>query len=188
MPRSPVPLAFVALLLAGLGAWAAAADPGPASNFVVQRQPRAGSCHARGSGRLALPDPRCTPGAVNPAVTPATIGSTICVAGWTASVRPPEWVTEREKRASMAAYGDAGPIGAYEYDHLIPLELGGATNDRRNLWPEPAPSPNPKDGVEYRLREAVCHHRMSLAAARRAVARNWVALLRGPAAGRAVAR
>jgi hypothetical protein len=43
------------------------------------------SCAARG----ALPDPACTPGALNPDVTPATIGATICMSGWTATVRPP---------------------------------------------------------------------------------------------------
>jgi hypothetical protein len=32
------------------------------------------------------------------------------------------------------------------------LELGGAVNDSRNLWPEPGGSPNPKDSVENALR------------------------------------
>jgi hypothetical protein len=41
------------------------------------------------------------------------------VPGWTASVRPPESVTEPEKRASIDAYGDAGPISSYEYDHFL---------------------------------------------------------------------
>jgi len=39
-------------------------------------------------------------------------------------VRPPESVTAREKRASMAAYAATGPPGAYEYDHFVPLQLG----------------------------------------------------------------
>ena len=30
-----------------------------------------------------------TPGMLNPEVTPATIGSTICVHGWTQTIRPP---------------------------------------------------------------------------------------------------
>ncbi|MGW4529241.1 hypothetical protein [Amycolatopsis sp. NPDC004378] len=37
---------------------------------------------------LPLPDPACTPGALNPDVTQASIGSTICVSGWTATIRP----------------------------------------------------------------------------------------------------
>ena len=41
-----------------------------------------------------------------------------------------------------------------EYDHLVPLDLGGA-NASSNLWLEPGPTPNPKDAVEQRLHEAV---------------------------------
>jgi hypothetical protein len=65
-------------------------------------------------------------------------------------------------------------MGAYEYDHFVPLELGGATNDPRNLWPEPGASPNPKDAVEGRLRRAVCDRQISLAQAQREIATNWV--------------
>jgi hypothetical protein len=149
-----------------------------ASNDVPQPQPAAGSCHAIGSGLSSRPDPACTPGTLNPAVTQATIDRTICVAGWTATVRPPERVTEQEKAASMAAYGDPGSLGDYEYDHLVPLELGGATNDPRNLWPEPGASPNPKDAVENRLRQEVCDGVMALSEAQRAIATDWLALAR----------
>src|SRR5579871_5396607 len=48
--------------------------------------------HAANGGWL--PDPSCTPGALNPDVTQATIASTICKTGWTATVRPPLSVTE----------------------------------------------------------------------------------------------
>ena len=41
----------------------------------------------------ALPDPTRTPGALNPEVTQATIGATICVRGWTQTVRPPQQYT-----------------------------------------------------------------------------------------------
>ena len=135
-------------------------------------------CRARGSGLYSLPDPRCTPGAIDPAVTQRDIAETICRPGYTRTVRPPESVTEPEKLASMAAYGDTGPPGAYEYDHLIPLELGGAANDPRNLWPEPGASPNPKDALEDRLHALVCAGKVGLAAARRAIAANWVAAYR----------
>lgn len=146
------------------------------SNTVVQPQPPPGSCHAIGSGLYSRPDPRCTPGALNTNVTQATIGRTICRRGWTATVRPPETITEREKFASMAAYGDRRSASQYEYDHLVPLELGGAANDSRNLWPEPGASPNPKDAVEDELNRQVCEHRMTLAQAQRAIATNWVKL------------
>jgi hypothetical protein len=113
-------------------------------------------------------------------VTPATLGATICRSGWTATVRPPESVTGPEKRASMAAYGRSG-ASSYEYDHLVPLELGGAVNDPRNLWPEPDYPQragfylNPKDRLESALRRRVCAGQLTLAAAQRAIAANWVA-------------
>jgi hypothetical protein len=151
-----------------------------ASAHQVQAQPRHGACHAVGTGVFARPDPRCTPGAVNPAVTQATITSTICRSGWTATVRPPESVTEPEKLASMSAYGLRGSASRYEYDHDVPLELGGAVNDSRNLWPEPdytgasAFYRNPKDKLENALKRRVCRGLMTLAAAQRAIASNWV--------------
>ena len=52
-------------------------------------------------------------------MTQANIDSTICVSGYTKTVRPPESVTEPEKLASMAAYGDTDSAHNYEYDHLI---------------------------------------------------------------------
>jgi len=151
-----------------------------ASAHVVQPQPAPGACHARGSGLNSKPDARCTPGALNPAATRATIDATICRAGWTSTVRPPESITAREKLASMAAYGDHAAPSAYEYDHLVPLELGGAVNDPRNLWPEPDYPVragfylNPKDRLEGALKRLVCERRMSLATAQRLVAVDWV--------------
>lgn len=146
-----------------------------ASAHVIQSQPAAGSCRARGQGVFALPDPRCTPGAIDPAVTEADLSTTICRAGYSASVRPPESITEPEKRASLRAYGEHGSLREYEYDHLVPLELGGARNDARNLWPEPGGSPNVKDTLENRLHARVCAGAMRLAAAQLAIARDWVA-------------
>lgn len=193
-PATAAAITALSLAIAGCGA---TSTPGPrgrqsagprystASNIVVHPQPAPGSCHAIGSGLYARPDPACTPGALNPAVTQATIHRTICVPGWTDSVRPPEAVTEQEKAASMAAYGDKGPMDGYEYDHFVPLELGGATNDRRNLWPEPGASPNPKDAVEDRLRRDVCDGQLSLAVARREIVKNWTSLAAPPHARRA---
>jgi len=54
------------------------------------------------------------------------------------------------------------------------LELGGARNDARNLWPEPGGSPNVKDALENRLHARVCAGEMSLAAVQLAIARDWV--------------
>jgi hypothetical protein len=139
----------------------------------------AGQCHVvtldPATGAY-LPDPVCTPGAVDTAVTEATLASTICASGYTASVRPPTSITGPAKSASLVDYGmSAGPT--VEYDHLVPLELGGASTVS-NLWPEPNKGTakgvnNPKDSVENSLKRAVCDHRVPLSTAQAAIASNW---------------
>src|SRR5690348_8627785 len=87
---------------------------------------------------LPLPDPTCQPGDYNPDVTQSTIDSTICVSGWTATVRPPASYTNALKVKQIAEYGYSDTSTAdYEEDHLVPLELGGAPRSEQNLWPEP---------------------------------------------------
>jgi len=155
--------------------------PGALSVYTVEPQPTPGSCHYRWDGADPLPDPACTPGAVDPQVTQADIDTTICHRGWTATIRPPEDVTSAEKRGSAEAYGYTGPFTTGEYDHLVPLELGGDPNDPANLWVEPNDHPgatstsNGKDALENRLRELVCAGSLSLDTARLAIATNWVA-------------
>jgi hypothetical protein len=170
--RYVVPLVAVfALVIAG---GASAFIVSHASSKVVQTQPPAGSCHERGQFPFNNPDLHCTPGALNPAVTQATIRTTICRSGYTSRIRPSTSVTGPEKLASIRAYGLHGSPRSYEYDHLISLELGGAANDSRNLWPEPGASPNLKDKVENYLHLRVCDGRMSLARAQSIVALSWV--------------
>ena len=181
----------VAAALAGcksLASTIASAQPsGAASSGTVDQGPGAGlkkihdpgkvtysltltSCHFRDSGQL--PDPACTPGAIDPAVTQQNIGSTICRSGYTATVRPPESETEHAKfDVAYPAYGVRHSVRS-ELDHLVSLELGGA-NDIANLWPEVGRQPNPKDSVENDLHRAVCDGRVSLAAAQQAIATDW---------------
>ena len=59
-----------------------------------------------------------------------------------------------------------GGPAAYEEDHLIPLELGGAPRDPRNLWPEPHSQSKRSDPLETSLKQKVCHGTLTLAAAR----------------------
>jgi hypothetical protein len=129
----------------------------------------------RGSGLYVLPDPSCTPGATYSAVAQGNVDQTICKSGWTSTIRPPENYTEQLKFEQLAAYGESGPVSDYEEDHLIPLELGGSPSSPQNLWPEVGASPNPKDAVEDAANAAVCDGRVSLAAAQRAIAANWIA-------------
>src|SRR5574340_80154 len=120
-----------------------------------------------------LPDPKCTPGEADPAVTQDNIDSTICVSGYTKTVRPPVSVTEPQKLESMKAYGLDDSPSNYEFDHLIPLELGGAPDDMKNLWPEPHPNSFDKDRFENYLHKQVCSGAMDLKTAQNEIASNW---------------
>lgn len=131
----------------------------------------AASLYLRSGDDPTLPP---VPGAINPAVTQATIYSTICVRGWTRTVRPPVSYTERLKREQIGG----AELRDYEEDHLIPLALGGAPYDTRNLWAEPRYPANgwtarKKDWLEGQLSRAVCDGLISLDDARHAIATDW---------------
>jgi len=159
--------------------------PGPMSTYTVQQQPSMGSCHYRYTAdKQPLPDVKCTPGATNPLVTQANLSNTICVKGYTSTIRPPAYITGKEKKANALSYGYTGSLRTFEYDHEISLELGGDPNDSRNLWVEPA-SPghtgnsvtNPKDGVENKLKTAVCSGKITLKQAQQVIVNNWTTAL-----------
>ena len=121
-----------------------------------------------GGGRHSaaiVADPVRTPGVLNPDVTQATIRSTICTRGWTATIRPPVAYTNALKRRQMREYGETGAMSAYQEDHLISLELGGDPTDPRNLWPEPYPRASQVDAVENLLNAQVCDGTLTLAQA-----------------------
>ena len=132
----------------------------------------------------SLPDPRLTPGAINPAVTEETIDATICVRGWTRTVRPPADYTEALKRHQIREYGYGDRrLRSYEEDHLIPLDAGGSSDDPRNLWPEPRQAADGwdadrKDELETVMVRLVCEHRVPLLEAQRAIATNWISAYR----------
>ncbi|WP_437770601.1 hypothetical protein [Arthrobacter sp. KNU40] len=128
-----------------------------------------GVCQMRG----LLPDPLCTQGVTNPNVTQSNIHSTICVSGWTTTIRPLVSYTNALKQKQMKEYGFTDSINAHEEDHLIPLSIGGHPTDPKNLWPQPDAAPNPKDAVEGQLRAKVCSGAMSLATAQQRIATNW---------------
>jgi hypothetical protein len=129
-----------------------------------------GKCRIRG----VLPDPSCTPGAIDEKVTQDNIYQTICVKGYTKTVRPPVSYTNGLKIQQITDYGyiDKNPKD-YEEDHLISLELGGAPADPNNLWPEPGASPNPKDEIENLCNERVCNGEITLSQAQSEIAINW---------------
>jgi len=121
-----------------------------------------------------LPDPAVKPGVLNPAVTDGTIRATICVHGWTATVRPPASVTDRMKAKDTPA-GHV-PAGGEE-DHLISIEDGGSPTDPKNLWwmvYDDHYGARVKDVLETRLHRLVCSGTISLDDARTALVPNWL--------------
>lgn len=105
---------------------------------------------------------------INPAVTQATIGSTICTPGWSSSVRPPTSYTEPIKAADIAALPAAASHNPadYELDHWLPLEVGGAPANPANLVLQPIGDARTKDQMENAVHANVCAGLMTLAEGR----------------------
>ncbi len=155
-PSIPSPIITVAVI------------PAATSSAQIANTPE--TCLTRG----VLPNPSCTPGAIDSKVTQDNIYQTICVKGYTKTVRPPVSYTNKLKMQQIKAYGytDKNPRN-YEEDHLISLELGGNPTDPKNLWPEPGASPNPKDKIENLCHEKICSGEITLAEAQSEIATDW---------------
>lgn len=118
------------------------------------------------------------PGALNPNVTQGNIGSTVCVAGWTATVRPPSSYTTRLKIRQMSTLNLPGLPRRYEEDHLVPLALGGHPTSLDNLRPQRWVGrwgAHKKDRLESYLHKMVCKDKITLVEAQTAIRTDWVA-------------
>jgi hypothetical protein len=119
-----------------------------------------------GTSTVVLPNPALNPGEINPNVTQANIDRTICVRGWTKTVRPPTSYTNALKLEQMKTYRLSGVPADYQEDHLISLEMGGSPTDPRNLWPEPYPRAGVVDKIENELNAKICSGQLTLTQAR----------------------
>jgi hypothetical protein len=120
-----------------------------------------------------LPDD-AHPGVLNPAVGNGTLKTTICKAGWTATVRPPTSYTNKIRAAETPA-GFKPADG--ELDHRLSIEDGGAPADPANLWwmiYADRYGARVKDVLETKLKREVCAGRMELDEARNALLGNWL--------------
>ncbi len=148
--------------------------------------PPSGTCVLKKINGFPVPDPGCTPGAVNPTLTDAVLKdkrfSTDCVRD--------KAKTEDEKKITYRWYKieepaeDKGPRQTCELDHLISLELGGA-DTLDNIWPQCGPSGvalddryfKQKDAVEDYLAWLVKNDRMDLEEAQKGIASDWTQYL-----------
>src|SRR5690348_2767797 len=145
-----------------------------------------GGCAMRIRNGYPVPDPRCTPGGVDPSVS----ADVLTDPRWrTACVRNCQ-TSEAEKHVLYGWYGihkpkrNSGEDQVCELDHLVPLELGGA-DGLGNIWPECGPDAvtlheryfKVKDRVENYLADEVKAGRMPLATAQRGIAEDWTQYL-----------
>jgi hypothetical protein len=152
---------------ASTGPSASATSSGPRASTGPSASP--GPSHHRPKVPVVDdPDPALTPGAT------FAVGVTrICSPGYASDARD---VSDADKAAVYARYGIPWVPYRHEVDHLISLELGGS-NELRNLWPEPYAGrwgARTKDVLENRLHSLVCAGELSLRAAQRQEATDWV--------------
>ena len=145
-----------------------------------------------------VPDPACTPGAINPTLTVDVLKDsrfkTGCVRDQAeAESRPAPRPDERPGPAKTDTYdwysvsrpeGNQGQNQICELDHLISLELGGA-DTLDNIWPQCGPPGvtldnrffKEKDTVENYLAWMVKHDQMDLVDAQKGIASDWTQYL-----------
>jgi hypothetical protein len=148
--------------------------------------PPAHPCNTRMSNGFPLPDPACTPGAVNPTLTVDVLRNPEFRTGCVRS----HATTEEEKAITYEWYGidhpahNSGVTQTCELDHLIPLELGGA-DTLDNIWPQCGPDGvilaeryfELKDTVENYLAKQMKEGRMDLGTVQKSIATDWTQYL-----------
>jgi hypothetical protein len=158
----------VAWLALSAAVWIAGCAIAPAP----REEPPAPAIEAVRRSPLAEP-----PGAYLAEVTQATISTTICVSGWTATVRPAPSFTNGVKLLMLKRAGlDPVDAAKYELDHFVPLALGGHPRSEDNLWLQPWSglwSAKVKDRLERKLQVLVCAGQLSLRSAREVVQKGW---------------
>ena len=125
-----------------------------------------------------LPDPALTPGAISPDVTQENIQTTICVHGYTKTIRPPASYTNHLKRQQLDTYyKDQGDMNTVEEDHLVPLIAGGHPTAAENLWPQSYNGEydaSYKDTCEVATGVAICNGSIKLSEAQHGFMTNWI--------------
>ena len=155
-------------------------DPKASTPFAAATA--SASCSPRTRNGYPLPDPTCTPGAINPTVTLAVLQSgtfkTPCERNRASSAT--------QKATTYPEYGvpppanNTGASQTCELDHLVSLELGGA-DTLDNIWPQCGPPGvklpkryfKVKDGVENYLAVKVRAGEITLADAQHGIATDW---------------
>ena len=133
-------------LLAGAAARVTCADcpvlsVNPQASRPLGRAANSTPCRVQTRNGLPLPDPKCTPGAINPTVTLAVLGDrsfrTGCLRNCATTQR--DWSATYRRYGIQHPKGNSGRNQICELDHLVPLEMGGA-DTIENIWPQCGPA------------------------------------------------
>jgi hypothetical protein len=92
------------------------------------------------------------------AVTSAS-SATLCVSGYSATVRPSASYTSALKRKWVPA---GHKVSEYELDHSIPISIGGDPYNEANLWLQDWANAKRKDIVESQLHRDLCNGKITL--------------------------
>jgi hypothetical protein len=161
-------------------------DPEGSNPITRVDLPPVGTCKPVVKNGLPLPDPKCSPGAVNPTLTLTVLKTpgftTKCVRDFATSATEKQMTYKWYKIAKPAH--NSGQSQVCELDHIISLELGGA-DTLDNLWPQCGPNRavlnkrffKQKDAVENFLAREVKAGRMKLDVAQQGIAEDWTQFL-----------
>jgi hypothetical protein len=144
------------------------------------------SCSTGTKAGFPVPDPKCTPGAINPTVTLQVLKNKSFKTGCIRNCV----TTEGDKNATYGLYSIPHPSDneaqnqTCELDHLISLELGGA-DSLDNIWPQCGPNHvalqmryfKQKDMVENYLAAQVKTGKIALDKAQQGIASDWTQYL-----------
>jgi hypothetical protein len=181
----------VFLIVLALSAALAGIDPKasvPLSPVAADHEP--GSCHVRyAANGMGLPDPLCSPGAINPTLT---IEVLLDPDFRTGMVR--DHLTSADaKRKTYIWYGitppahNTGPDQTCELDHVVDIGAGGA-DSLANIWPQcqaPGAPPVAVGDREFKTKDRFAEHSVmrlikggaDLAATQRKIAADWTQFL-----------
>ena len=149
--------------------------------------PPANGCTPRESNGHPIPDPNCSPGAINPTITLKILKTK----GFTTKCLRNLATSPREKAKTYGWYNierptnNSGKTMICELDHIISLQLGGA-DTLDNLWPQCGPSRRValgkrhfklKDDVENYLAAQIKAGKIDLRTAQRGIAEDWTQFL-----------
>lgn len=164
--------------------------PGP-TEWPFGKATKTSGCVMRQKDGVWLPDPECSPGAINPTLTKDVICSPefrtdpyrLVPANIKTKVYDAYSVPTNIATPAPQPIPTAGPRGGkrWEIDHIVAIEDGGS-NDIANLAPQPAnPTPgfHQKDVVETWIRKnstGICAGKANLPDVQKALAEDWYLL------------